>query len=151
MPSINEPIYRVSAHSTVKAWRERFGRYRLRGTVCNKCGTYFYPRRPVCARCRSQDVADKELSRTGTVVAHAVDYFALTAYGQQLPIAVVVIQLDNDQPAITSHMVDVDPWQVKIGDRVEMAVRRVRRESNGNYQYSHKFRPIHQQAERKEP
>ncbi|MBI4285937.1 MAG: OB-fold domain-containing protein [Chloroflexi bacterium] len=142
MPAINEPIYQVAVQSTAKAWRERFGRYRLMGTVCNDCGTHFYPRRPVCARCRSRNVADKQLPHTGTVVAHCVDNFALSGYGQQVPIACVAIQLDGMAPVIMSHVVDIDPWQVKIGDRVEMVVRRVRRESNGNYQYSHKFRLI---------
>jgi uncharacterized OB-fold protein len=77
------------------------------------------------------------------VVAYCVDYFALMTYGQQIPVSVVAIQLDNNGPVLMSHLVDVDPWQVRIGDRVEMVVRRVRRESNGNYQYSHKFRLIY--------
>lgn len=142
MPSIDEPIYRVAVQSTAKAWRERFGRYRLVGTVCNDCRTEFYPRRPICAKCHSQNVIDKEFSHTGTVVASSVDYYPLMGYGQQVPYVVAAIQLDNNGPTVMSHIVDVDPWQVGIGDRVEMVVRKVRRESNGNYQYSHKFRPI---------
>ena len=142
MPSINEPIYRVATQSTAKVWRERFGRYRLVGTVCKDCGAKFYPRRPLCAKCRSGNVADEELPHMGTIVANGVDYYPLTAYGQQVPVCIAAVQLDNDGPVITSHIVDIDPWQVKIGDRVEMVVRKVRRESNGNYQYSHKFRIV---------
>ena len=142
MPSIKEPIYKVATQSTAKAWRERFGRYRLAGTICNECGTEFYPRRAVCAKCHSRNVADKEFPHTGTVIANGVDYYPLTAYGQQVPICLAAVELDNTGPVITSHVVDIDPWKVKIGDRVEMVVRKVRRESNGNYQYSHKFRLI---------
>lgn len=142
MPSVKEPIYSVASHSAAKAWRERLGRYRLVGTVCNRCGTEFYPRRPVCAKCHSLSVSEKEFAHTGTIVAHSVDYYPLTAYGQQVPYGVIAVQLDNSGSVLTSHLVDVDPWQVKIGDRVEMVVRRVRREDNGNYQYSHKFRLI---------
>jgi len=143
MPSVNEPIYHVASHSAAKAWRERLGRYRLAGTICNQCGAEFYPRRPACAKCHSLSVSEKEFAHTGTIVAHSVDYYPLTAYGQQVPYGVIAVQLDNNGPVLTSHLVDVDPWQVKIGDRVEMVVRRVRREDNGNYQYSHKFRRIH--------
>jgi uncharacterized OB-fold protein len=142
MPSIKEPIYRVATHSTAKAWRERFGRCRLVGSACKDCGAEFYPRRPVCAKCHSQNMGNKEFSHTGTIVANAVDYYPLSAYGQQVPYGIAAIQLDNNGPVVTSHLVDVDPMKVKIGDRVEMVVRKVRRESNGNYQYSHKFRPI---------
>ena len=142
MPAITEPLYHVSTQSAAKSWRERFGRYRLAGTVCNDCGAEFYPRRPVCAKCRSENVIDKHFSHKGAVVANGVDYYPLTAYGYQTPIAVAAIKIDDNGPVITSHIVDADPWKVKIGDRVEMIVRRVRRESNGNYQYSHKFRLI---------
>jgi scaffold protein (connect acetoacetyl-CoA thiolase and HMG-CoA synthase) len=139
---IREPIYHVATQSAAKAWRERLGRYRLMGTVCSDCGTEFYPRRPVCAKCKSLNVADKEFPHTGKIVANAIDFYPLTAYGQQVPVAIAAVQLGNDGPVITSHIVDIDPWEVKIGDHVEMVVRRVRRESNGNYQYSHKFRVI---------
>lgn len=142
MPSTREPIYRVATHSTAKAWRERFGRYRLAGTLCKDCGAESYPRRSVCGKCHSQSVADKEFPHTGTIVAHSVDYYPLTAYGRQIPVGVIAVQLGDGGPVVMSHLVDADPWQVRIGDRVEMVVRRVRRESNGNYQYSHKFRLI---------
>ena len=85
------------------------------------------------------NITDKEFPHTGKIVANAIDYYPLTAYGQQVPMAVAAVQLGDNGPVITTHIVDIDPWEVKIGDRVEMVVRRVRRESNGNYQYSHKF------------
>ncbi|MBN3036896.1 MAG: transcriptional regulator, partial [Candidatus Diapherotrites archaeon] len=32
-------------------WRRASERYRLEGTKCENCGSYFFPPRPMCPKC----------------------------------------------------------------------------------------------------
>ena len=139
---IQKEIYRVAVQSTARDWRSRFERYALVGTRCNKCRKDYYPRRPVCPGCHSRDVADVQLPHKGTVIAYNVNYLATMGFMQELPMARALVQLDGNGPVVFSDVVDCDPDSVEIGMRVEMVVRRIKRESNGNVQYAHKWRPV---------
>jgi uncharacterized OB-fold protein len=49
----------------------------LLGSRCQSCGEHFFPRRPVCARCRHRGTDDVELSPRGTLYTHTYIYVPL--------------------------------------------------------------------------
>jgi len=139
---IQKEIYKVAVQSTVRSWRYRFGRYALVGCICPTCDVTYYPQRRICPTCHNRELPEKMLSRTGTVVSWAVNYLATMGFMEAIPTVRAFIQLDDHGPVIFSDIVDCDPDSIQEGTRVEMVVRRVKRESNGNLQYAHKWRPI---------
>jgi uncharacterized protein len=141
MWSKSEPIYRIATHSTAKAWRHRLARHRLVGTYCASCGSGHFPGRHVCPKCHSRDLEAREFSKTGKVVCSAIDQSPLMGHGEQVPKPLAVIQLD-DGPCVISDIIDCEAGDVKEGLPVEMVVRKWRRETNGNYMYGFKFRPV---------
>lgn len=142
MWSSSEPIYRIATHSTAKSWRNRFARYRLVGTHCSSCGMDHFPGRHVCPKCHNRDLATKEFPRTGHVVCFAVDHSPLMGHGEEVPKPLAVVRMGENGPCVVSDVVDCDVEQVKEGLGVELVLRKWRRESNGNYMYGYKFRPI---------
>ena len=142
MWSHSEPIYRIAPHSTAKAWRNRLARYRLVGTLCGSCGMAHFPGRHVCPKCHDRDLESKAFPRTGRVVCTAIDHSPLMGHGEDVPKPLAVIKLGGEGPFVISDLVDCDLEQVKEGLEVELVLRKWRRETNGNYMYGYKFRPI---------
>ena len=58
-----------------------------------------------------------------------------------MPKPLSVVQLD-DGPHVVSDLVDCAVEELKEGLPVEVVVRKWRRETNGNYMYGFKFRPV---------
>lgn len=141
MWSESESIYRIATHSTAKAWRNRLGRYRLVGTHCASCGRDDFPGRHVCPGCHSRDLEPKAFSRKGKVVCTAVDHSPLMGHGEDVPKPFAVVELDGG-PCLISDIVECEPEDLKEGMRVELVLRKWRRETNGNYMYGYKFRPV---------
>ena len=59
-------------------------------------------------------------------------------YQELEPRIIVVIQMD-DGPFVLSEIIESAPDEVNDGDRVRMVTRKLRRESNSNWQYGFKF------------
>lgn len=142
MWSTSEPIYRIATHSTAKSWRNRLARYRLVGTSCTSCGMDHFPGRHVCPKCHNRELVAKEFSRTGRVVCAAVDHSPLMGHGEEVPKPLAIVKMDENGPHVVADVVDCEVGQVKEGLAVELVLRKWRRESNGNYMYGYKFRPI---------
>ena len=141
MSEFPEQIYRHATYTTTKAWRERKTRYRLEGSKCNDCGLIWFPHRSVCTSCNSRDTTPHELSGEGSIYNHYVRILPqawVMGYQELEPRIIVVIQMD-DGPFVLSEIVESAPDEVKDGDRVRMVTRKLRRESNSNWQYGFKF------------
>lgn len=141
MWSESEPIYRIATHSTAKAWRERLGRYRLVGSHCPSCESDFFPERHVCVNCHETVLEPKEFSRKGVVICKGTDFSPLMGHAEEVPKTFGVIRLEGG-PYVIADIVDCDADSVTDGLKVEMVLRKWRRETNGNYMYGYKFRPI---------
>lgn len=141
-----DQIYRHATYSSVKAWRERGGRYRLEGAACTACGARFFPRRVSCLTCKARTMTPYECSPTGTVVViwPQVGLVRLLGYADLPPRFVAIIRLD-DGIHLESEVVDIDPHlvhELPTGLRVRAVFRKTRRESNGNWCYGYKFTPV---------
>jgi len=139
---IQKEIYRVVTRSCAHSWRKRFERYALVGSKCDKCNREYYPKRCLCPNCHTTNLFDVALARKGTILSTVTDYVSMMGFSEGIPYVRAIIQLDNNGPCVTSDIVDCDPESVHVGMSVEMLVRRVRRESNGNLQYAHKWRLV---------
>lgn len=139
-----EQIYRNATYSSIRTWQERKGRLRLVGSRCKDCGQLWFPRRGkgVCGKCNSRNLEDYECSHTGRILYHWCNAFFLTPtgygeWGMNKRVS-ALIELD-DGVHIFSEIVEAEPEEIQDGMRVEMVVRKHRRESNGNWFYAYKF------------
>ena len=120
-------------------WRLNPEVFKLVGTKCNDCGHITYPRKKICPECGSLKIEDVRLGRTGTVHTYCVNW--VLPPGLEPPVAVVIVELDGGgmyQGIITEI---ANPDQVKIGDRVEMVLRKIGSDRGLNL-YGYKFRLI---------
>lgn len=141
MSEFPEQIYRHSTYSTVRAWRERHGRYRLVGSRCLDCHQAWFPRRTVCGKCNSRNLEDYQCSHRGEIVCHwanAIPGLALLGYGEQVPRVAAIIRLD-DGLHVLSEVIDAPPEAIEDGMGVRLVVRKQKRESNSNWMYGYKF------------
>ncbi|MBI4790088.1 MAG: Zn-ribbon domain-containing OB-fold protein [Chloroflexi bacterium] len=123
-------------------WRLKDQRYRLEGAVCATCGAKFFPPRGVCAECRSNKLEPFKFSGRGELYSFTTLYQAPLGYEGGLPYAVGMIKLDEG-PMIEAQLTDVNPQDLKIGQRVEMVTRKLRElGEEGLIVYGYKFRPV---------
>lgn len=144
-----EPIYRIGVMRTTKAWRLRKGRYRLLGTKCNQCGQTWWPGKKVCACCNSTDVSDYEFTHYGKLenfhygpmVWHLDPVQGFNVYGLDRILADV--KLDDEQGTFVAptEVVDCRPQDAEDGMELEMVLRKLRREPNGNWNYGYMWIP----------
>jgi uncharacterized OB-fold protein len=144
MSQFPEQVYRHHTSSATKGWRERFGRYRLAGTKCKKCGEVHFPRRTVCPYCHNRDLEYYENPTTGKIEWCEVSYSPAGihfGYGENIPRTPAVIQLDNGIKVL-GEICDSEDNEIIPGARVEMTIKKIRRESNSSWQYGYKFKVV---------
>jgi uncharacterized protein len=137
------PIYRSAVYSSIKNWRERHGRYHLAGSKCSDCGRLYFPRRLNCKYCFSRNIVRYDACKTGTVEAiwPQVPLVRLMGYAN-LPQRYVAIILLDDGLSVEAEIIDLTAEEAIKGLRVEMTLRRLKRESNGAWLYGYKFRKV---------
>jgi uncharacterized OB-fold protein len=87
---------------------------------CNHCGKVNYPPRPFCPDCLSFDVRWQLMSGRGTVYTFSVVYQNKSpGFAREVPYAVGYVTLDEG-PQVLTNIVQCDPEQVHIGQRVEI-------------------------------
>jgi uncharacterized OB-fold protein len=116
-------------------------RYRLEGNRCDACALDFLPTRRVCPQCHSRTLATALFGPEGRVVVTGEDHTPLMGHTGRRTRPFALIQLDPG-PVVIAEIVDAPFDEVTGGMRVELVLRKWRRESNGLYQYGYKFRPL---------
>lgn len=87
---------------------------------CEDCGFWLHPPQPVCARCLSRNLSAQPVSGKGSVYSYSVNV-QQWGPGLETPYVIVIVELD-EQPRLcmSSNLINIDPWQVRIGQRVEV-------------------------------
>ncbi len=125
-----------------RSWRLKDQRYRLEGCVCKSCGAKFFPPRQVCTECKSSDLTAHEFDGHGEVYSFATVYQAPLGHEGNVPYIVGMIKLDEG-PMVEAQITDVNPGDMKIGQRVEMVTRKLREYGEeGLILYGYKFRVV---------
>lgn len=86
---------------------------RLLVKQCTACGEFHHYPRDICPHCLSADTAWREAAGTGTVYSFSTMGKAEAAY------TLAFVTLDEGVTLMT-NLVDCDPAQVKIGDKVRV-------------------------------
>jgi uncharacterized OB-fold protein len=127
--------------SVSHTWRRIPIRYRLEGNRCETCGTYYFPPRAICPKCRRKGkLVPVRFSGKGEIVSYSKVYVAPSGLEERTPYILALVKLEEG-PTVLGEIVDVDT--VKIGQRVEMVFRRLQSEDpEGLIHYGYKFRVV---------
>jgi len=118
-------------------WREEKANVRRLGEKCSSCGQVNFPPRYKCISCGREEFDTVKVSRKGTVFTFTLD---VLVPNPDSPTPMVSVDLDGGG-RLYAQMTDVDPAEVKIGDRVEMVFRKLH-QGGGYNNYFWKFRPL---------
>jgi len=123
-------------------WRLRQQRYGLVGEVCPHCEVKIFPPRDVCPNCSGEAKTPYVFSGKGEVYSYTIVHDPPEGFDANAPYAVALVRLDEG-PILTSQLTDIEPAEVKIGQRVEMVTRKLREDGDerGMLIYGYKFRP----------
>ncbi len=90
----------------------------LRIDGCHDCGQLVHPPAPICPRCGSRDRRDVEVSGRASVAGFTVNAQPWHPAFEP-PYVVAVVALDEDPTVrLTTNIVDCEPDEVRIGQRV---------------------------------
>ncbi len=139
LDNLHGPIPKVEVHSTVKAYKEKEGRYRLRGVRCDDCGEIWFPRRFVCPQCQSTHLSPYLCARTGRIITSWVDTMGFPAIGyEDIDERVVAMIRLDDGVTVIGEIADCHA-EVPKDTPVEMVIRAQKRDDTGNLMYGFKF------------
>jgi uncharacterized OB-fold protein len=120
-------------------WRLNPEVYRLIGVKCKDCGHITYPRYEICPACGGFKLEEYKLSKRGTVHTYCLN-FAVPP-GFEAPIVPVVVDLEGGGKCQGLIAEVSKPEDVKIGDKVEMVLRKIDTQRGLNI-YGYVFRLV---------
>jgi len=124
-------------------WRRIPERYRMLGVRCLTCKTHYFPRRPICPKCRRKGkVVEVRYSGKGKIFSFTEISSPPVAFEDQAPYVLAIIELDEGA-RITGQIVDVSAKDVKIGASVDQVFRVIQRDDpEGLIHYGFKFKLV---------
>lgn len=123
----------------IQSWRMREKYYRLMGNKCEKCGAEYFPPVYRCRKCGSENVADKEMPKSGKIITYTQLHEPLPGFEAQAPFYIAVVELENGARVLT-QVVDSPDEDIKTGARVRATIRRARVDGeSGMILYGYKF------------
>ena len=125
------------------------GEARLLGSRCRSCGEVFFPRKEhgFCLHCGKKQLEDIELSPQGKI-AHLTEVVQPPAggfYHGPVPYYFGLVDLDNGV-RVETHL-DGDSEQLKRGTRVQLIIKTLYKDNDGNEVQIYSFQPINQETE----
>ena len=113
-------------------------KYAFYGNRCESCGQGHLPPQRVCLKCKSIDTMKDErfADAACSITTFTLDHLA---YSLQPPVVSTVVDFDSGG-RLACELTDVNPKEVKIGDRLEMTFRRFYT-GQGVHNYFWKARP----------
>ncbi|MCZ7527952.1 MAG: OB-fold domain-containing protein [Acidimicrobiia bacterium] len=124
--------------SAPAAYRSLHWKLAFTGSRCRTCAMVYLPPRRACASCGTIDEMDPAplADVTGTVATFTIDELA---YTPSPPLVGAVVDFDGGG-RLRCQLTDVDPDELRVGDRVEMTFRRIVT-AEGIHNYFWKARP----------
>ncbi|MHA1232167.1 MAG: OB-fold domain-containing protein [Candidatus Helarchaeota archaeon] len=115
---------RTRKASPVQVWREVDRVHKLYGIKCKSCGTVQYPNWRACMVCGAKDNWELyKLPRHGKIYTFTLDHLIDAEYFET-PVPRCVIDVDGGG-RILLDMTDCNPYEVKIGDEVDIVFRKM--------------------------
>ena len=125
--------------SPADLWRHVKSRYFLLGSVCENCGTRYFPPRIICKKCgRNSKMKSYKFKGTGEVYSFTTIRAPTEEFEEEAPYTVGLIKLDEG-PLVEGHIIE-NGKPLQIGAKVRIAFRRMYKEGNeGLIYYQYKF------------
>lgn len=137
-PAVVQDTY---ADDTTQPFWDAAAQGRLTAIRCTSCGTFRLPPAPVCFECQAADTEWVDLPGTATVYTFTIVRHPLHPdLAEVCPYVVGVVELDGTQGAgarMIVNIIDCDPDQLQVGDRVRVAF-----EQTAGELRTPRFRPI---------
>lgn len=123
-------------------WRRLKNLYNLIGTHCKKCGTYHYPPRTFCPKCRRKSLIESyKFAGLGEVQTYTIVHSSTKDFKKLTPYILAIIKLDEG-PFLTSQVI-CGHGDIRIGMKVKSAFRKLGEEGvKGMIYYGTKFVPM---------
>ena len=113
----------------------------LIGSRCQSCGAAAFPRRVVCHRCLSDNVAEIPLSKRGRLASFTVAWAA--PEGIKPPVIMGYIDLPEGV-RLFSMLTGTEPSKdaLEVGQEMELVFEEIRTDKDGNKIVAFKFKPV---------
>lgn len=132
----------MAEQGVASVWRRIKAIYTIQGNMCETCGSYYFPPRPVCPECRRKGKLELYTFKgLGTIYSFTVVRQAPEDFKRQMPYVIAQVELDEGT-RLTAQIVNVDIENVKIGMRVRACFRKIKEFGQGGIiAYGYKFEP----------
>ena len=92
----------------------------LRFSRCNDCGYFIHPSAPICAKCRSRNVAPATVSGLGEVATFTINR-QVWQKGLETPFVIAVVEIaEQNGLRLTTNIVNCHADEVYIGMKVSV-------------------------------
>ncbi len=113
----------------------------LIGSKCQHCGEAFFPAQMACGFCSSTDMEEVTFSRRGTLDYYTCSRYPTPGYMGALPLCIGFIRLPEGTKII-APLTDENIESLEMGMEMEMVVRPVATDDEGNDLIGFAFRPV---------
>jgi uncharacterized protein len=126
-----------------KSWRRIKERYGLIGSKCETCGTYYFPTKHICKKCRRKGkVIRHKFSGKGKIFSFSLVTSPPEGFKVEAPYMMAIVEL-AEGARLTAQVVDWAKKELRIGDSVEVVFRKVQEDGHeGVIHYGFKFKPV---------
>jgi uncharacterized protein len=114
------------------------GAWRLLASRCAGCGSHYFPRRRVCARCLNDSMDDALLSTRGTLYTYTVVRQSTPTFPSPYVLGYVDLP---EKVRVLGRFADCEPEQGRIGMPVEISVEPVDEDAQGRPLLGYHLRP----------
>ncbi len=104
------------------------GTLRLGGTRCRACGTHYFPRRQICAKCLSPETETVPLSDAGVLYTYTVVYQSTPEF--RTPYILGYVDLPEGV-RVLAPLAEIEAQDVRIGMPLLLRVEPVRTDAEG--------------------
>jgi len=115
----------------------------LSGRYCRNCGEYLFPWPAFCPNCTSNELEEVELSREGILRSYTVIYAPPPGWQGDVPYILGSVQLPEG-PEIVAEVIDCPKERIRVGMKMELALRVGGRDQDNNEIMVYKWRPASQ-------
>ena len=120
---------------------------RLIVTKCKSCGSYAFPKRPLCPNtvCMEEEVEEVLLNRRGVLISYVTHHYAppppYVAPEPFVPYGIVEVKFPEGLEVI-GQLTGCDIKDLRMGMEMELVVDKLFEDDEGNEVMGWKFRPV---------
>lgn len=119
MPHYGKPLPTIT--NETRAYWEGCKAHELRIPKCTQCGALFFPPQGICPKCLSDKIGYQKASGRGAIYSMSIVHQNRSpGFRDEVPYIIAYITLDEGVQMFSNVVGVKDPYQVKVGDPVEV-------------------------------